>query len=106
MKKLFVAVALVMGLGTSVAVANTMMNEVEVSVMVNEFTPIEVKDLPQAIQDAVAKNYAGNAIKEAHVKTAEDGVKTYKLVLINGENAECILLFNENGEEVKEEAAK
>ena len=36
----------------------------------------------------------------------EDGVKTYKLVLINGENAECILLFNENGEEVKEEAAK
>ena len=28
MKKLFVAVALVMGLGTSVAVANTVMNEV------------------------------------------------------------------------------
>ena len=55
MKKLFVAVALVMGLGTSVAVANTVMNEVEVSVMVNEFTPIEVKDLPQAVQDAIAK---------------------------------------------------
>mgnify|MGYP003563684132 CR=1 FL=1 len=102
MKKLFVAVALVMGLGTSVAVANTMMNEVEVSVMVNEFTPVEVKDLPKAVQDAVAKNYEGSSIKEAHAKTAEDGKKTYKLILVDGNQAESIILFNDKGEEVKQ----
>ena len=107
MKNLFVAVALVMGLGTSVAFANNHTNiNTEIMAVADEYVVIELKDVPQAIQDAVAKNYVGNAIKEAHMKTAEDGVKTYKLVLINGENAECILLFNENGEEVKEEAAK
>ena len=107
MKKLFVAVALVMGMGTSVALTNNTMNaSVATVVMADEYAPIELKDLPQAIQDAVAKNYAGSAIKEAHVKTAEDGTKTYKLVLVNAEQAESTVLFNDKGEEVKEAECK
>ena len=37
MKKLFLAVALVMGLGTSVAFANNMVSDVEIATMINEF---------------------------------------------------------------------
>ena len=105
MKKLFVAVALVMGMGTSVVLAeNVTKTNTEVVSVADEFVVIELKDVPQAVQDAAAKNYAGTTIKEAHAKTAEDGTKTYKLVLVNAEQVETIALFNDKGEEVKEEA--
>lgn len=102
MKKLFVAVALVMGLGTSVAMAtNSMDANVETTVLADEYTKVELKDVPQAVQDAVAKKYAGNSIKEAYVKAHEDGTKVYKLVLVNAEQTESTVHFNEKGEEVK-----
>ena len=65
MKKLFLAVALVMGLGTSVAFANNMVSDVEIVTMINEFKPIDVKELPQAVQDAIKENYSEATIKEA-----------------------------------------
>ena len=103
MKKLFAAVALVMGLGTSVVWAgNVWTNNVETVTPNDDYTQIELKLVPQAITDAVAKNYEGNSIKEAHMKAAEDGTKTYKIILIDGEDTETIVLFNEKGEEVKE----
>ena len=46
MKKVLFAVALVMGLGSSVAFAGNMVSDVEIVVMVNDYKPIEVKDLP------------------------------------------------------------
>ena len=103
MKKLFVAVALVMGLGTSVAMAsNVYTNSVETVIPTDDYTQIELKYVPQAITDAVAKNYKGNTIKEAYIKTAEDDTKTYKIILIDGEDTETTVLFNDKGEEVKE----
>ena len=103
MKKLFVAVALVMALGTSVALAgNAWTNNVETVAPNDDYTQIELKHVPQAITDAVAKNYEGNSIKEAYVKTTEDGNKTYKIILMDGEETETTVLFNEKGEEVKE----
>lgn len=103
MKKFFVAVALVMGLSTSTALANNVWtNPMEMVITTDEYIQIELKYVPQAITDAVAKNYEGSSIKEAHVKTDENEVKTYKLILIDGEDAETIVLFNDKGEEVKE----
>lgn len=102
MKKLFVAVALVMGLGTSVAFANNFMAmESETLTMVNDFTPIEVKDLPAAVQEAITKNYAESTVKEAAVEAKEDGTKTYKVVLTDKEETESTLLFSESGEVLK-----
>ena len=49
MKKLFLAVALVIGLGTSVAFANNMVSDVEIATMINEWKPMDVKERPQAI---------------------------------------------------------
>lgn len=56
MKKKIVAIALVMGLGTTVAFAGNLTSGVETVMAVNDFTPIEVKDLPAAITEAIAKN--------------------------------------------------
>ena len=81
MKKLFVAAALVMGLGTSAAFAGNIMVDSVTVTMINDFTPIEVKDLPAAVQEAITKNYAEATIKEAAVEANEDGTKTYKVVL-------------------------
>ena len=63
MKKFFVAVALVMGLGTTVAFAENLTSGVETVMAVNDFTPIEVKDLPAAVTEAIAKNFAESTVK-------------------------------------------
>ena len=97
MKKLFVAVALVMGLGTSVAFAENFHASVDSVTIVNEFKPIEVKDLPQAVLDAVAKDYAEFTIKEAYVEEVE-GTKTYKVVLTDTEDNTAAVLYTEKGE--------
>lgn len=96
MKKLFVAIALVMGLGTSVAFAENLNMGTETVALVNEYKPIEVKDLPQAVQDAIKKDYAEQTIKEASVEEAEAG-KTYKVVLTDKEGTETTVTYNEKG---------
>ena len=93
MKKLFVAAALVMGLGTSAAFADNFMVDSVTVTMINDFTPIEVKDLPAAVQEAITKNYAESTIKEAAVEANEDGTKTYKVVLTDEEGTESTVLF-------------
>ena len=97
MKKLFVAAALVMGLGTSATFADNFMVDSVTVTMINDFTPIEVKDLPAAVTEAIAKNFAESTVKEA----AEDGSKTYQVVLTDKEGAESTVFFNEKGEILK-----
>ena len=104
MKKLFVAVALVMGIGTSVFAYNMNPASIETVTTVNDFTPIEVKDLPAAVQEAITKNYADLTIKEASVEAKEDGTKTYKVVLTDKEGTESTVLFSESGEVLKTNA--
>lgn len=104
MKKLVLAAALVMAVGTTTVFAsNVVMNETSVeSVMaVNEFKPIDVKELPQAVQDAIKKDYAESTVKDAAVEVAEDGTKTYKVTLIDAAGTESAVLFNEKGEVLK-----
>ena len=100
MKKLFVA-ALVMGVGTSVAFAENMDTDVCVIAGVNDFQPIEVKDLPQSVQDSLKKSYADFQVKEAVVEVDEEGGKSFKIVLVNQDNEESTVYYNENGEELK-----
>lgn len=97
MKKSFVAVALVIGLGTTVAFAENLTSGIETVMAVNDFTPIEVKDLPAAVTEAIAKNFAESTVKEA----AEDGSKTYQVVLTDKEGTESTVFFNEKGEILK-----
>lgn len=102
MKKLFVAVALVMGVGTTVAfAADNQTTTASVAVAVNDFIPVEVDDLPQAVKDTLAKDYADYMVKEAAVEANEDGTQTYKVTLTAQDDTEQTVLLSENGEVLK-----
>jgi adenine C2-methylase RlmN of 23S rRNA A2503 and tRNA A37 len=101
MKKIFVAIALIAGLGTSVSFAATATetaNAVSIELSATDYTPIEVKDLPQAIQETLAKNLSEYTVKSAAYQQDEDGVKTYLVTLVDAEGSEANVLFTENGE--------
>ena len=63
-----------------------------------DYQPIDAKDLPEAVRAKLQKDYANYAFKEAAVKADEQGVKTYKVILVNAEGADTEVLFNEQGE--------
>lgn len=91
-----------MGVGTTVAFAVNPISTMSESILViNDFTPIEVKDLPTAIQEVLTKDYAESTIKEASVEAKEDGTKVYKVVLTDKDGIENAVLFNEKGEVLK-----
>lgn len=111
MRKVVIAIAMVMGLGTSVAFAQ----EVNVSNVSNdtvqvqqnpqdEFTKIDAKELPEAVMQALGKEYPGATIKEAAVANKETG-KVFKVVLVvtneDQTTTEVTALMNEKGEPVK-----
>ena len=99
MKKIFVAIALIAGLGTSsVAFANATTNEISIQLNVADYTPIEVKDLPQAIQDALTKNFSEYTVKSAAYQEDEDGVKIYQVTVVDEEGTEANIFFTEKGE--------
>ena len=99
MKKIFVAIALIASLGTSVSFAATeTANAVSIELSATDYTPIEVKDLPQAIQETQAKNLSEYTVKSAAYQQDEDGVKTYLVTLVDAEGSEANVLFTENGE--------
>lgn len=102
MKKLFVAVALVMGVGTTVAFAAGHQTAVApVVTTVNDFVPVEADALPQPVKDTLAKDYADYMVKEAAVEANEDGTQTYKVTLTAQDDTELTVLLSEKGEVLK-----
>jgi len=103
MKKVLVAVAMVLGMGSTTVFAQDVQTAQVVATQQapqDEFVKIEVTELPQTVTDAVAKLGEGTTIKEAFVCTKEDG-KVFKLVLTAEDGTETTVLFNEKGEPVK-----
>ncbi len=99
MKRVIFALALVMGLGTTVAFASSFSSpEVTTVTNVNDFTPVEIKDLPKAVQEVLAKSYKDFTVKAAAVEVAEDGTSVYQITLVDTEGEESVVLFNEKGE--------
>ncbi|MDD3038597.1 hypothetical protein [Bacteroides sp.] len=103
MKKLLVAVAMVLGMGTSVAFAQEVKDStvVEAQTPQDEFVKIDANQLPEAVMKALSKDYEGASIKEAFAK-GEEGSKIYKVIVLTKEGQEVEVLLNEKGEAVKE----
>lgn len=109
MKKVLVALAMIMGMGTSVAFAHVLESTTSVEQTQQdpqeEFTQIEVKDIPQIVLETLGKEYEGAIIKEAFVAERETG-KVYKVVLTvtleDQSTQEVTVLLNEKGEIIKE----
>ena len=77
MKKIALMVAVLAGVAfaSQGVQAATVQVSVE-NVMQDDFVKIEVKELPQAVQDAITKSYEGRTVQEASVAGA-DGAKMY-----------------------------
>ena len=109
MKKVLVALAMIMGLGTSVAFASvsgdTLAVEQTLQTPQDEFTQIAAKELPAAVINALAKDYEGASIKEAFVSERETG-KVYKVIVTvikeDQSTEDVTVLLIEKGEIVKE----
>lgn len=109
MKKNLVLLAMVMGLGTSVAFAgvssDSLVVEQTLQTPQDEFVKIEANELPTLVVNALSKDYEGASIKEAFVSETETG-KVYKVIVTvtkeDQSTEDVTLLLNEKGEIVKE----
>jgi hypothetical protein len=64
-------------------------------------TPVKVADLPKAITDNVAKDYAGYTIKDASSVTANN-TTTYHVNVMKGSTTKT-LMYDGNGNLIKKE---
>ena len=108
MKKVLVAVACLMSVGSFSAFASeTSVDSVMVvsEVAQDDFVKVEVKDLPEAVTQAVEKAYPDYTVKEAFVAEKENG-KVYKIIVTaikeDQSTEEITVLLNEKGEPVNE----
>lgn len=111
MKTLFVALAMVVGFGTSVVFAQENApapaeRTEQVPAPQGDFVKIELSELPQAVLDALLKKYpVGGSIAEAFAAEKESG-KIYKInVVLTKEDQtteEITVFMNANGEPVNE----
>ena len=66
--------------------------------LVQKETYLKISELPKAVQDYLAKNYAGVDFEKASKKTDAKGILFYQ-----AETKEKTLLFNSKGKFIKEE---
>lgn len=98
MKKITLAVAMVLALGWMPTFATSVNNATIIEMQEDEFTKIENSELPEVVAKAIAEKYAQATITEAYVATRESG-KIYKVVLSQNDEVITIIL-DEKGEEV------
>lgn len=79
MKKVLFAAAMMLTMGTTVATSAAEKVSLRGQASVEmDYQTINIKDLPQAVQDAIAAKYPELTIKEAAVEEV-GGTKTYKV---------------------------
>ena len=66
--------------------------------LTSQYQPIETRELPAIIQFVIQKDFAGCSFREAAVETNEQGVKIYKVVLVNEDGVDTEVFFSEQGE--------
>tara|TARA_B100000949_G_C14211529_1_gene420498 strand:- start:636 stop:974 length:339 start_codon:yes stop_codon:yes gene_type:complete len=112
MKKLIFATALALGSLTAVnaqegAIAQTSTNEAKMAQTVaaqqaaatQGFTEVKASELPQAIQDAVTKDFKGASVSKAY-KNAKG---QYKLILTTADKQKKTVYANSEGQWLKAE---
>ena len=102
MKRIVFTLALIMGFGlaTSIASSNVTVDH-DITRSVEGFTPIEVRSLPDEVQDVLAIEFAEFSVTAAEVGRTYNGEANYKVMLLNQENVEDVIVFSEKGEIVE-----
>ena len=94
MKKVLVAVVLMMGIGSfSAFAAETSVDSVVIACEVNQddFVKVEVKDLPGVVTQSIEKSYPDSVIQEVYVAEKTEG----KLYLYEKTNTTNKLLYDD-----------
>jgi len=94
MKKVLLVLVLIMAALVVNAQTQATTTQVKDTVIV-----VKIADLPKAITDNVAKDYAGFTIKDA-TSTVTNNVLTYNVVIVNGTVTET-LVYDKDGKFVK-----
>lgn len=100
MKKVLVALAMILGAGSSVAFAQEVKTEVVAQTPQDEFVKMDPAKLPQAVLQALSTEHEGSSVKEAYVKEV-DGAKIYKVIITGKDGMDIEVILNEKGEAVK-----
>lgn len=102
MKKSIVVLAMMLGLGGSVAFAqDSFVREPfdspweEQFIPVDEFTPIEEQELPEAVVSTL--NSHGALIKEAYAAFTPDSGRIFKVVILSCDQKEKTVYLDERG---------
>lgn len=77
----------------------------EIQKQKDDMEKIEVKELPEKVQQAVDRDFQGATVAEAYVKE-KDGKKKYKLVLTTQEGESKELYADEEGNWIQKEEKK
>ncbi len=96
MKKFFVAVAVLFGIGNVMVFADNVPSCKEAVVAVNASDPIEINDLPEAVQEALKQLPAEVTVKSATVEE-KDGAKIYNVLVADKDGNEMTVSFDEEG---------
>ena len=84
MKKIFLSLAFLFGIGMSVMADNTMQIKNDTIAVEDGFKTIDLKEVPQSIKDA----------KSASLSLKQEGVKSYRVVYVTKEGVENSILIN------------
>ena len=89
MKKIFLSLAFLFGIGMSVMADNTMQIKNDTIAVEDGFKTIDLKEVPQSIKDAIAKKAPGSTLKSASLS-----LKSYRVVYVTKEGVENSILIN------------
>ena len=87
MKKIFLSLVFLFGVGTFVMADDTMKVKNDTVAVEDGFKNIDLKD-------AIAKKYPESTLKSASLSLKEEGVKAYRIVYVTKEGVENSILIN------------
>ena len=90
MKKIFLSLVFLFGVGTFVMADDTMKVKNDTVAVEDGFKNIDLKEVPQSVKDAIAKKY----LKSASLSLKEEGVKAYRIIYVTKEGVENSILIN------------
>ena len=86
MKKIFLSLVFLFGVGTFVMADDTMKVKNDTVAVEDGFKNIDLKEVPQSVKDAIAKKYPESTLKSASLSLKEEGVKAYRIIYVTKES--------------------
>ena len=76
MKKIFLSLVFLFGVGTFVMADDTMKVKNDTVAVEDGFKNIDLKEVPQSVKDAIAKKYPESTLKSASLSLKEEGSRS------------------------------